>query len=115
MNLTGQPIHQKAAKPVVSKLVRNASRNETCTLMIPGVCCGDPQRVVGCHLRLFTMAGMGQKPHDAFIVDACDRCHAAQEDRSQWSEVGIGFEDILRALMITQSRRIAQGLITVAT
>ena len=113
MNLTDRPIYAKGQRPVVSKPLRNASRGAACTLRIPGVCNNNPATVVGAHLRLFGTAGAAQKPHDLFLVDACHACHAAQEDRARWPELALGYDDLLRALMETQSRRIAAGLITV--
>lgn len=113
MNLTGQPIFQKGAKPIVSAPLRNAAQDNTCTLRIPGICLGTTETVVGCHLRLFAMAGMGQKPHDIHMVDGCAACHRCLDNRASWESAQFGFEDVLRALLETQSRRIAQGLITV--
>lgn len=108
---TGRPIYQKGQKPGRSKTIRNASMGKSCTLGIPGVCNHDPSTVVGAHLRIFAAAGMGQKPDDLFIVDACANCHAAEEDRSRWAEIGLGWEDVLRALILTQQRRRSEGLI----
>lgn len=114
MNLTQRPIYQKGAKPVKSKPVRDASRDRHCTLHIPGVCCQDPARTVGCHLRLFGFAGAAQKPDDLFIVDACDCCHRVLDDRSAWADAPLGWDDILAALMRSQHQRRAAGLILLA-
>ena len=109
--VTGHPPYQKGMKPAKSQTVRRAARNMNCTLHIPGVCRQDPAYTVGCHLRLFGLAGAGQKPDDIFIVDACDRCHAVLDDRSKWAEAPLGWDDILAALMRTQYLRRAAGLI----
>lgn len=111
MNLTGQAIYQKGRKPAVSKVVRRDARDRSCTLAIPGICSGDPEKTVGNHLRLFGFAGGGQKPDDLFILDACDRCHAVLDSRDKWASAGVGFDDVLRALMQTQRNRRAAGLI----
>ena len=111
MNITGRPPYSKGAKPIVSKPLRDAAKGATCTLRIPGVCLGTTETVVGCHLRLFSAAGMAQKPHDLFMVDACAACHAKLDNRASWDDVALGWDDVLRALMETQSRRIAAGLI----
>lgn len=113
MKLCDRPIYQKGQRPIVSKPLRNASRGAACTLRIPGICNCDPATVVGAHLRLFGAAGMAQKPHDLHLVDACSACHAALDDRSRWAEMALGYDDILRALIETQTRRIEAGLITV--
>lgn len=112
MNLTGQPIYQKGRKPAVSKAVRNDARDRACTLAIPGICARDPARTVGLHLRLFGFAGGAQKPDDLFMVDGCDCCHAVLDSRDKWADAGIGFDDVLRALMQTQRNRRAAGLIS---
>lgn len=111
MNLTGRAPYQKGAKPAKSAPIRNASRDATCQLSIPGVCNGDTLTVVGCHLRQFNIAGMGQKPDDLFLVDGCSDCHAALDDRSRWPSLGLGYDDILRALIRSQQSRRAAGLI----
>jgi len=111
MNLTDRPIYAKGQKPTPVKAIRKASRDQSCTLRIPGVCSGDTAQTVGAHLRMFGAAGMGQKPHDLHIVDACAHCHAALDDRSRWPELALGYDDILRALMETQTRRLDAGII----
>lgn len=111
MNLTGRPIYAKGQRPQKSKPARTAARDATCTLQIPGVCNGDPATVVGAHLRVFGLAGTAQKPDDLFLVDACHACHAAQEDRSGWAELGLGWDDILFALIRSQQRRREAGII----
>ena len=112
MNLTDRPIYQKGQRPAVVPAIRKASRDQSCTLRIPGICSGNTAQTVGAHLRVFNVAGMGQKPADLFIVDACHNCHAAQEDRSKWADLALGYDDILRALIETQTRRLNAGLIT---
>jgi hypothetical protein len=111
MNLTGRPIFTKGQRPAVVKALRNAARDQSCTLRIPGVCSGDNAQTVGAHLRIFNIAGMGQKPDDLFLIDCCHDCHAAQENRARWADLALGYDDILRALIETQRRRRAAGLI----
>ena len=94
----------------VSAAVRAASRGEACTLRLPGVCRCDASYTVGAHLRLFNLAGLGQKPDDLFLIDACDRCHDALDRRG--TAHGITPEDILMAFIFTLRRRRAAGLIT---
>ncbi|MBQ2263249.1 MAG: DUF1364 family protein [Loktanella sp.] len=110
MNLTGQSIYTKGSKPVVSKAMRNAARGKDCTLRLDG-CRNDTSTVVLCHLRMFGAAGMGQKPHDALAVFGCASCHA-KLDRADTSGTW-GYEDVLRALILTLSQQIASGNITV--
>lgn len=79
--------------------------------MIPGICCHDPARTVGLHMRLFGFGGMGLKPDDVFILDGCDCCHAVLDSRDKWAEAALGWDDILRAFMVTLANRRAAGLI----
>ena len=111
MNITGQPIYAKGQKPGRSAPIRNAARGATCTIAIPGVCRCDPAYTVGCHLRLFGLAGAAQKPDDLFIVDGCDLCHAVLDSRDKWADAALGWDDVFRALLLSQSRRRASGLI----
>lgn len=111
MNLTGQPIYQKGRKPAKVAAIRNAARDMQCTLKIPGVCCHDDARTVGCHIRMFGIAGMGGKPDDLFILDACDRCHAVLDRRSDWTRYGLTEGDVFMAFVFTLRNRRAAGLI----
>jgi len=95
---------------VISLAIRKASAGQDCTLRIPGVCREDSAYTVGAHLRIFNIAGLGQKPDDLFIVDACDRCHDALDRRGR--ATGITMEGILMAFIFTLRRRRAAGLIT---
>ena len=111
MNLTGRPIFQKGQRPASVPAYRAAARDQSCTLRIPGICSGDNAQTVGAHLRMFNAAGMGQKPDDLHMVDACAACHSALDNRALWAELALGYDDILRALIETQRRRRAAGLI----
>lgn len=111
MNLTQRPIYQKGQKPAKVKAVRDDARNRNCTLHIPGVCRQDPSYTVGNHVRLFGIAGAAQKPDDIFILDACDRCHATFDSRDKWAEAALGYDDVMRAFMLTLRNRRAAGLI----
>jgi len=111
MNLTGQAIYQKGRKPSKVKAIRDNARDRECTLSIPGICCNDNARTVGNHVRLFSIAGGGQKPDDIFILDACDKCHAVFDSRDKWADAALGYDDVLRAFMLTLRNRRAAGLI----
>lgn len=111
MNLTGRPVYQKGQKPQKSQPIRNAARDAECQLRIEGVCSHDKAKTVLCHLRLFGMGGTSQKPDDLFAVDGCSNCHAVLDSRDKWSQHGLTYQDILRALMFTQRNRRAAGMI----
>ena len=115
MNLTHRPIYQKGAKPAKSKPIRDASRDATCQFAIPGVCTGDTQTVVGCHVSIPGMsAGMGQKNDDLFLIDGCADCHAVFDDRDAFAAAPIEWLDVLRAMMKSQQHRRSAGLILLA-
>lgn len=96
-----RPVRQKGQKPIVSRIVRSAARDETCTLSLPG-CHGS---AVLAHLRYFGWAGMAEKPHDFLAVFACDSCHKKMDLRTG----ECGFEDILLALGKTLKRQFESG------
>ena len=106
-----RPPVQKGQRNAKVPALRNAARDQSCKLAIPGVCSGDPAKTVGSHMRLFGMAGTAHKPDDIFLIDACAECHAAIEDRSKWAEVALGWDDVLRAFMQTLKARRDAGLI----
>lgn len=110
-NLCGRPIYQKGLKPAKSMPIRNASAQAECTLRIPGICTFDPSRSSGCHARFFNFAGAAQKVDDLFLIDGCDACHSILDQRSKWADAALGWDDVLRALMLSQQRRRASGLI----
>lgn len=113
-NLCNRPIYQKGMKPAKSPRNREGARDKPCTLAIPGVCRSDPAYTVGCHVRLFNVAGASQKPDDLFLIDGCDKCHAVFDSRDKWAASGLGYDDVLRALMVSQQRRRASGAILLA-
>ena len=110
-NITQQPIYQKGKKPGVSPIVRKASRDATCKLQVPGVCNHDNSTVVGAHIRLFSVAGAGQKPDDVLMIDACSNCHALFDSRDKWADAGLGWDDVMQGLMRTLLAKRAAGLI----
>ena len=109
MNLTGQPIYQKGQRPAKVPAMRNAARDERCTLRLP--CCnGDTATTVLAHLRMFGWAGMAQKPADYKAVFACHACHDALDRRAE--DAPWGYDDILRAWGETLDRQHACGNLT---
>ncbi|MBC7282600.1 nuclease domain-containing protein [Hoeflea sp.] len=111
MNLTGRSIPQKGQKPAKSATMRRASSGATCTLR---VACGKivpSLDVVGCHARFFNFAGTAQKVDDLFIIDGCPSCHHVLDNRTLWVKWCLEWDDVLRALMESQMRRRAAGVI----
>lgn len=111
MNLTGRSIYAKGQKPAKVPAMRNAARDATCTMALPGICDRDPANTVGAHLRLPWLSGAAQKPDDLFLMDCCHSCHAMQEAFHGDPDAPIGWDDVLRALTKSQMNRRASGLI----
>ena len=109
--VTGQAVYEKGQKVAAVPIVRRAAQDQHCKLHIPGICRQHPQYTVGCHMRLFGLAGMAEKPDDIFIIDACDLCHAVFDSRDKWADAALGWDDVLRAFMKTLYTRRASGLI----
>jgi Protein of unknown function (DUF1364) len=61
----------------VSKL-RKSARGRDCQIRIPGICTGNPETVVLCHLP---GGGMGGKMPDLFGAFGCAACHDAVDGR----------------------------------
>lgn len=110
-NLASLPPLGLKQPPLISKAIRDSAKGETCTLRL-GCCNHDPETTVLAHIRAFNVAGMGQKPPDWCAVYACFDCHNAIDGRNGETSGLWGFEDLLRALIETQRRMWAAGLIT---
>lgn len=84
----------KPAKHVNQKL-RDFARGQPCTLQMPW-CNHNPETTVLCHIRMFGISGMATKPPDFLAFHGCSECHRREKEA--------GYDDILRALMLTQIR-----------
>lgn len=110
-NLARRPPLGQRQPPLVSNAIRRSAAGQTCTLRLEGCCNGRMDTTVLAHLRVFGVAGMGQKPPDWCAVYACADCHDAIDRRNAATSGLWGFEDLLRALIETQRRLWAAGLI----
>ena len=111
MSFVRAPLGQKQGN-TVSTALRTAARGEECTLRLP--CCNhDPATSVLAHLRMFGVAGIGEKPDDWFAVISCSACHDALDRRNSANADMWGIEDVLRALHETIRRQIALGNIII--
>lgn len=88
----------------VSPAIRNFARGQTCTLRMPW-CVGGTETTVHCHVRQEGFNGIGMKPLDFFGYHGCRECHRRE------GEAGKG--EILRAMMETQTRLYAAGIIRI--
>lgn len=96
--------HNPKPVRVVSTALRKAAEGQECTLRMPW-CNHDPETTVHCHIRAFGLSGISQKPQDIHGYHGCSECHRRETEA--------GFEDLLRAMMITQTRLLQAGIISV--
>ena len=94
----------------MSKITKSA-RGQECQIRIPGVCNGDPETVVFCHLG---GGGIGRKQPDLFGAYGCSACHDEVDGRTnrnpnygRW-ETDLYFHE---AIFRTQQLLLDQGLI----
>lgn len=89
--------------------LRKAAKGRECQIRIPGVCCGDNETTVLCHLG---GGGMGRKRHDIHGAIGCYLCHDVCDGRRR-ADIP---QDILKlwfleAVIRTQEIWIDEGLI----
>lgn len=98
-----------------SKKLTNAAKGKSCTLRIPGICNGNNETVVACHLP--GNKGTATKNHDLFTIDCCNDCHDWMDGRNHtepWKSQGINkHEEMLRAFQETLLRRVNENLIEI--
>lgn len=127
-NLTGRPIYQKgqskpkkASKPMrrvsdrkakESHPLRRSAKGEACTLRIPGVCKNDTSAVVLCHVRT-PGTGMATKPLDMHGLYGCAECHQILDQRALWNKHELSWFHVLAAMIETQKKMVAKGLVFV--
>lgn len=109
-------IKRSRAKPTP---MRKAAAGEGCTMQVAGVCNYQPDTVVLAHLRWIGDCGVGIKPTDLQAVFACSECNrwtdsptvAETADRQRYESDRNFYA--LRAIVRTQLRMVAKGIITV--
>lgn len=106
-----RPVMQKS-KAIRSNKLRDSARGEACTFEIPGVCNGNPETTVLCHLP-DESHGMSRKSDDICAAYGCSDCHSAIDGRGV---AAIGDRPWLfrRAMVRTWRRMIEKGLIKIA-
>lgn len=92
--------------------LRKHAENQPCYIRVPGYCCHDPARVVGCHVRMIGISGAGMKAEDLLLAYGCQPCHDVVDGRTQTE-----FTPDERRLMLlegmvrTQLQLIREGLL----
>ena len=101
-------------KPYRNQAIRDAARDEKCTLNSP-VCNHDPATTVFCHLNEhFAGKGGSQKADDSAGFFGCSSCHDLYDGRVQitlsiWSESKYFY--VLRAMTKTIRRLLDKGVL----
>ncbi len=62
--------------------LRKLARGADCQIRVPGICCGNNETVVLCHLRMTGISGFGLKAPDALASYGCQPCHDFVDGRS---------------------------------
>jgi hypothetical protein len=100
---------------IVSQRLRDSARGQPCCLRIPGVCNGDPETTVLCHLPSgIGLKGIGMKTPDYWAVWGCHACHDALDRRRQHGLGDLLEVYILMALQRTWAIWFERGLLRVA-
>lgn len=88
--------------------LRNYARGMPCMIRMPGVCNGNPETTVLCHLRMSGISGMGLKANDLLGAWGCSACHTYCDTH------GIdGRTALLEGMARTQAHLIDRGFIHV--
>ena len=59
------------------------ARGQQCYMRLPGVCNGDPETTVLCHIRRGNLGGIELKPAPVCAVPMCFDCHNAYDSRTR--------------------------------
>ena len=69
----------------MAKNLRQEARGKPCMIRIPGVCNGNSETVVLCHIHKPSISGgMGMKAVDLLASWGCSDCHDAVDGRSKY-------------------------------
>ncbi|WMT88235.1 DUF1364 domain-containing protein [Pelagibacterium sp. 26DY04] len=90
------------------KILRHA-KGQPCQLRLPGICNGNPETTVWCHLNGHGK-GMGLKTHDVLGFFGCSNCHAAYDQGKGRAEL---IPSVLDAVCASWVVLIRDGIIFV--
>lgn len=90
-----------------------SSRGKDCQLRIPGICNGNNETTVPCHLNELQFR-VGHKSLDIHIADGCSDCHDAIDGRSRTNYSASELKQMhLEGVIRTQIRMYRDGTIKV--
>jgi hypothetical protein len=88
--------------------LRNLARGMPCMIRMPGVCNGNPETTVLCHLRMSGISGMSMKANDLLGAWGCSACHRYVDTH------GIdGRTALLEGMARTQAQLLERGYVHV--
>jgi len=90
----------------VSKITKSA-QGEDCQIRLEGICNGNPETTVFCHLP---GGGIGRKQKDLFGAYGCSSCHDEVDGRGSHSAI-MYREEFYSAVFRTQDILLSKGLI----
>ena len=100
--------------PYRNKKILDSARGETCTLMLPGICNGNPETTVFAHSHETGDRHGTQKADDWCGCDACSDCHNVYDMKDhRWKQIGsIALSEAFhRAMKITLRRLFRKGIL----
>lgn len=102
-------------KAIRSDKLRKSAKGEECTFQICGICNGDPETTVLCHLPDESHGG-SRKSDDHCSAYGCSNCHDAIDGRINYYQMADSEVTwyIHRAMVRTWRRMIEKGLIKIA-
>ena len=92
-NSRGRPMLIKKQNAIRDNDWRKRQGEEECF-----ACGAEDGTVVGAHVRIGSLAGVGRKPSDNLIVPLCYRCHSQQHEHGElsfWVDVFAGRPDLV--------------------
>jgi hypothetical protein len=88
------------------------ARGEECDIRVPGICTGNPQTVVCCHLRMSGISGYGIKAPDVLAAHGCQACHDYVDGRTQGTHTHEERRSmLLEGMARTQYKLIKRGIL----
>lgn len=91
--------------------LRDYARGQECQIRIPGICCGDNDTVVLCHVRMAGITGMSQKSDDLLGAHGCVTCHDEVDRRTRLLSEDESKLLFLEGIIRTQHLLISRGVV----
>lgn len=99
-------------EPIRSQAYLRGAKGETCKLRIAGVCTGDVETTVPCHVHDGHF-GLSVKASDLAVIDGCFACHAAFDGRSVPMSEAEWLFYALRGVLETMDNRVRREIVKV--